>query len=95
MSLPYSYNVQPTRWKRPPPVHNASSIVIMHFIGDPKPWKELPPRGKLRKENIGWHVTASKLWTEACKVMTPGADPAESSGQMNRLATQLLGQRWK
>ena len=31
LRLPYSYNVQPTRWKYGPPV-NASNLAILHFF---------------------------------------------------------------
>ena len=96
VQLPYSYNSQPTRWKKPPPVANASSIAVMHFIGDPKPFNPLPPdRPKLRKLNWKWHETASKLWKEACAVQPPGADPHEPGERMHQLANVLLSQRWK
>lgn len=94
--LPYSYNSQPTRWKKPPPVANASSIAVMHFIGDPKPWNPLPPdRPKLRKLNEKWHEVARKLWTEACAVQPPGVDPNEHRERMHQLASVLVGRRWK
>ena len=63
VQLPYSYNAQPTRWKKMPPV-DASSLAILHFVGDPKPWAK-PPKGRAAKD-APWHAAASRLWAAAC-----------------------------
>ncbi len=58
--LPYSYNVRADGWKRPPPVP-FTSMAILHYVGEPKPWK---PRAR------GWGETYSanaSLWLNACQ----------------------------
>ena len=89
MRLPYGYNAIPTRWRKPPPVRNASAVAVMHFTGDPKPWATLSAR-KAAANPI--HAISSKLWKEACAPLA--VNPIETSLRINVLASQLLGRRW-
>ena len=90
--LPYSYNAQPTRWRRPPPVANASSIAVVHLIGDPKPWK--PLLGERARLKHAVHEPSRKLWEEACAAPIDG-DLHAKGLRLEALATQLLGRRWQ
>ena len=86
MRLPYGYNAIPTRWRKPPPVRNASAVAVVHFTGDPKPWAKLSARERAANPI---HAISSKLWEEAC-----APNSIETSLRMNALASQLLGRRW-
>ena len=88
VALPYSYNAQPTRWKRPPPV-NASALAVLHFIGDPKPWTQ---DGVSEKQHP-WHASASRLWAEACAIQT-GPAALQNHVRLQRLAAATL-QDWR
>ena len=89
MRLPYGYNAIPTRWRKPPPVRNASAVAVIHFTGDPKPWATLSARERAADPI---HAVSSKLWEEACAPLA--VNPIETSLRMNVLASQLLGRRW-
>ena len=89
MRLPYGYNAIPTRWRKPPPVRNASAVAVMHFTGDPKPWATLSAREAAANPI---HAISSKLWKEACAPLA--VNPIETSLRINVLASQLLGRRW-
>lgn len=92
LRLPYSYNVVPTRWKRPPPFSNASSrIAVLHFVGDPKPWQVLNANGSRPGMKYHIHSISSKLWAEAC--YRDETDATVLSSRMESLASKLLGRR--
>ena len=93
LRLPYGYSVIPTRWRKPPPVLDASALGgrdhALHrrpqAVGDAVTQRS-GPANPIHAVSV-----SSKLWVKACAPLA--VDPIETSLRINVLAAQLLG-RW-
>ena len=69
--LPYSYNAVPTTWRQIPPISGGlTSLAIIHYVGEPKPWVYSPTwDGHTHSSKVKlqpWKREARKLWNATC-----------------------------